>query len=469
MPTPSSSTGFHGLGIAPALLEIISKLGMQEPTPIQRQAIPVAMEGNDIVGIAQTGTGKTLAFGLPMLQRLAQHKGRGLVLLPTRELAVQVDESIKKVGASIGLRTAVLIGGVPMGGQLHSLRNAPHVIIATPGRLLDHMEQGSLRMSDLKILVLDEADRMLDMGFAPQLKRIFESIPADRQTMLFSATMPTDIIQIARKYMKQPTQVEIARQGTTAEGVTQELFIVRKEEKLRLISKILQEHRGSTLIFSRTKHGARKLTRSIRVLGHTAAEIHSDRTQAQRQTALQGFRTGSYRVLVATDIAARGIDVKGIELVINFDLPDQAEDYVHRIGRTGRAGAVGKAISFATPDQLRDVRMIERLIRLPLPVSPLPTLPVLPPMPSMSDTSYDDRPSYPQRGGGSSYGGSRGGSNGRPSSGRSYGSRSSSSYGSSQGGSSSSRPSSSRFGGRRSGGSSGGYRGTRPSTGDLSI
>lgn len=459
MPTPSSSTGFHGLGIAPALLEILSKLGMQEPTPIQRQAIPVAVEGNDIVGIAQTGTGKTLAFGLPMLQRLAQHKGRGLVLLPTRELAVQVDESIKKVGASIGLRTAVLIGGVPMGGQLHALRNAPHVIIATPGRLIDHMEQGSLRMADLKILVLDEADRMLDMGFAPQLKRIFESIPSERQTMLFSATMPTDIIQIARKYMKHPTQVEIARQGTTAEGVTQELFIVRKEEKIRLVSKILQEHRGSTLIFCRTKHGARKLTRSIRVLGHTSAEIHSDRTQAQRQTALQGFRTGSYRVLVATDIAARGIDVKGIELVINFDLPDQAEDYVHRIGRTGRAGAIGTAISFATPDQLRDVRTIERLIRVPLPVKPLPVLPTLPPMPSMSDSSYDDRPSYPQRGGGgSSYGGGRGntGRSSSSSSQRSYGSR---------------PPTSPRFGGHRrsTGGSRGGYGRSTPSTGDIKL
>lgn len=444
MQTPSSSTGFHGLGIAPALLEIINKLGIQEPTPIQRQAIPVAMEGNDIVGIAQTGTGKTLAFGLPMLQRLAQHKGRGLVLLPTRELAVQVDESIKKVGASIGLRTAVLIGGVPMGGQLHALRNAPHVIIATPGRLLDHMTQGSIRLSDLKILVLDEADRMLDMGFAPQLKRIFESIPADRQTMLFSATMPSDIIQIARKYMKQPTQVEIARQGTTAEGVTQEVFIVRKEDKLKLISKILQDRKGSTLVFCRTKHGARKLTRAIRALGNTAAEIHSDRTQMQRQTALQGFRTGSYRVLVATDIAARGIDVKGIELVVNYDLPDQAEDYVHRIGRTGRAGTTGVAISLATPDQLRDVKMIERLIRLPLPVSPLPVLPDLPPMPAMSDSNYNDRPAYPSRGG-SSYGGNRGG-----------------------GGRSSSPRPTSRFGGRRtsgSGGNGGGYRGSRRSTG----
>ncbi len=425
MQTPSSSTGFHGLGIAPALLEIIDKLGIKEPTPIQRQAIPVAMEGNDVVGIAQTGTGKTLAFGLPMLQRLAQFKGRGLVLLPTRELAVQVEESIKKVGASIGLRTAVLIGGVPMGSQYHALRNAPHVIIATPGRLLDHMEQGSLRFNELKILVLDEADRMLDMGFAPQLKRIFEALPVDRQTLLFSATMPTDIIQIARKYMKQPTQVEIARQGTTADKVTQELFIVRKDDKLKLISKILQDRKGSTLVFCRTKHGARKLTRAIRALGNTAAEIHSDRTQMQRQTALQGFRTGSYRVLVATDIAARGIDVKGIELVVNYDLPDQAEDYVHRIGRTGRAGASGIAISFATPDQLRDVRMIERLIRLPLPVSPLPALPALPPMALLSESSFEDRPSRPPSRGGSSYGGSRAG--GR-SSGRSYGPRSASSY-----------------------------------------
>ena len=403
MQSPSSSTGFHGLGIAPALLEIVAQLGIKEPTPIQRQAIPVAMEGNDVVGIAQTGTGKTLAFGLPMLQRLAQHKGRGLVLLPTRELAVQVDESLRKIGASIGLRTAVLIGGVPMGGQLHALRNAPHVIIATPGRLLDHMAQGSLNLKDLKVLVLDEADRMLDMGFAPQLKRIFESIPADRQTMLFSATMPTDIVQIARKHMKQPTQVEIARQGTTADTISQELFIVRKEDKARLVSKILQERRGSTLVFCRTKHSARKLTRTIRALGHTAAEIHSDRTQGQRQMALQGFRTGSFRVLVATDIAARGIDVKGVELVINFDLPDQAEDYVHRIGRTGRAGATGTAISFATSDQLRDIRTIERLIRTSLPVSPLPELPELPAITQQHESSYEQgssgygRPSYGSR------------------------------------------------------------------------
>lgn len=435
MHTPSpQTTGFHGLGIAPALLEILGRLGLQEPTPIQSQAIPVAIEGNDIVGIAQTGTGKTLAFGVPMLQRLAQQKGgRGLVLLPTRELAVQVEESIKKIGASMGLRTAVLIGGVPMGGQYAALRATPHVIIATPGRLIDHMEQGSVRLQDIKILVLDEADRMLDMGFAPQLKRIFETIPAERQTMLFSATMPTDIVQIARKHMKQPTQVEIARQGTTADTIAQELFIVRKDDKLKLISTILKDRRGSTLIFSRTKHGARKLCRSIRALGYTAAEIHSDRTQGQRQMALQGFRTGSYRVLVATDIAARGIDVKGIELVINFDLPDHAEDYVHRIGRTGRAGMAGTAISFASPDQLRDVKTIERLIRLPLPVTPLPVLPELPPM-SFNEEEYMPMPQRGgQRSGGASTGrprtyaaalpGGRNANNGRPYRGKSYGSR----------------------------------------------
>lgn len=424
MQTSSSPTGFLGLGIAPALLEIIGKLGIQEPTPIQRQAIPVAMEGNDVVGIAQTGTGKTLAFGVPMLQRLAQYKGRGLVLLPTRELAIQVDEALKKLGSSIGLRTAVLIGGVPMGGQLHALRTMPHVIVATPGRLIDHMTQGTISLKEIKILVLDEADRMLDMGFAPQLKRIFETIPTERQTMLFSATMPTDIVQIARKHMKQPTQVEIARQGTTADTIAQELFIVRKEEKPRLISKILQERKGSTLVFCRTKHGARKLTRSIRGMGYTAAEIHSDRTQGQRQMALQGFRNGSFRVLVATDIAARGIDVKGVELVINFDLPDQAEDYVHRIGRTGRAGASGVAISFATSDQLRDVRTIERLIRIPLPVTPLPELPELSAASLLAaETSYD-RPSYSGRS-------SRGSSS---SSGRSYSSGGSRSYGGGGGG-----------------------------------
>ena len=374
MPAQTSPI-FYGLGIAPKLLEILERMKFANPTPIQHKSIPIAIEGKDIIGIAQTGTGKTLAFGIPMIQRLAQVKGRGLILLPTRELALQVDETLQKFGQAIGLKTAVLIGGASMNIQLQHLRRNPHVIIATPGRLLDHLEQRTVNLSDVKILVLDEADRMLDMGFAPQINKILTVVPRDRQTMLFSATMPQEIVGIATKHMKLPVRVEIARAGTAAERVAQELFVVRKEDKTRLLEKLLSEYHGTVLVFSRTKHGAKKIARAVRSMGHTAAEIHANRSLAQRRDALDGFKGGKYRVLVATDIAARGIDVKEIELVVNFDLPDAAEDYVHRIGRTGRAGHEGRAISFATPDQSSDVRAIERLIRTNLSKRSLPELP----------------------------------------------------------------------------------------------
>jgi len=325
-----------------------------------------------MIGIAQTGTGKTLAFGIPMIQRLAQVKGRGLIVLPTRELALQVDEALHKIGRGIGLRTAVLIGGQSMQPQLQAIRRNPHIIIVTPGRLIDHLEQRTLTLHDVRILILDEADRMLDMGFAPQINKILLAVPKQRQTMLFSATMPDDIVRIASKHMQLPVRVEIARAGTTVANVIQELYVVPKEAKMRLLEKILGEYRGPILVFSRTKHGAKKIARALKQIGHSAADIHSDRSLSQRREALQGFKSGKYRILVATDIAARGIDVTGIEVVLNFDLPGQAEDYVHRIGRTARAGLGGTAISFATPDQQRDVRDIERLIRASLKMKPLP-------------------------------------------------------------------------------------------------
>ncbi|MDD5438067.1 MAG: DEAD/DEAH box helicase [Patescibacteria group bacterium] len=384
--------GFYGLGIAPKLLEVLWKLKFKTPTPIQQKSIPIAVEGKDIIGVAQTGTGKTLAFGIPLIQRLAQVKGRGLVILPTRELALQADEVFQQVGRSIGLRTAVLIGGASMNIQIKDLKKNPHVLIVTPGRLIDHLEQKTLRLDDVKVLVLDEADRMLDMGFAPQIKKILAALPRDRQTMLFSATMPSEIVKIASTYMKLPVQVEIARPGTAAEKVTQELFVVNKEDKVRLLDKILDEHRGSVLVFTRTKHGASKVARSVRAMGHTADEIHSNRSLPQRRKALDGFKSGLYRVLVATDIAARGIDVKGIELVINYDLPDQAEDYVHRIGRTGRAGESGHAISIATPDQRKEVMAIERLTRSYLPITKNPDLPGARPL------SKPERAREPSRG-----------------------------------------------------------------------
>ncbi len=371
---------FLKLGIAPAILEILYKHKFQQPTPIQEQAIPIALEGKDLVGIAQTGTGKTLAFGIPMIQRILQGKGVGLIVLPTRELALQVQESLNLVGKTLGIKTALLIGGSSMWRQIGEIRRSPNIIIGTPGRIIDHLDQRTLNLSGVRILVLDEADRMLDMGFAPQLKRILQYVPAERQTMLFSATMPPEIMQIARKFMKLPIQVEIVPPGTAAANVTQEVFIVPREQKIALLHKLLYDYHGSVLVFMRTKFGAKKVARDIRDAGHTAAELHSNRSLTQRRDALEGFKTGRYRVLVATDIAARGIDVTGIELVINFDLPSQAEDYVHRIGRTARAGAAGHAISFATPDQRGDLRTIEKLLRKALPLAKLPeSLPAAPP------------------------------------------------------------------------------------------
>lgn len=360
-PTPQYL--FSGLGIAPGLLDILERLGYKYPTPIQHQTIPSAMEGKDVVGIAETGTGKTLAFGIPMLQKLAREKGRGLVLLPTRELAEQVDAELHKIGKPLGLKTAVLIGGVSMRPQITALSRTPHIIIATPGRLIDHMEQKTVKLDQVTILVLDEADRMLDMGFQPQIKKILQSLSNNRQTMLFSATLPHEIMTIATKYMKLPIRIEVAPSGTLPEKVSQEIFVVRREKKLELLGMLLRKYSGSTLIFTRTKYGAKKVAHIIGMNGHSAAEIHGNRSQGQRRDALSGFKSGKYRVLVATDIASRGIDVHGIELVINFDFPSQAEDYVHRIGRTGRAGAEGRAITFALPEEHQEIRAVEQLIR----------------------------------------------------------------------------------------------------------
>jgi len=369
------NASFDGLGIAPRILEILDKLRFTVPTPIQYKAIPIGVEGKDIIGVAQTGTGKTLAFAIPIVQGLAQKKGRALILTPTRELALQVNEVFDKIAPMFGIRTAVIIGGASMGNQLRALRRNPRVIIATPGRLADHMSQRTVMLADVSVLVLDEADRMLDMGFLPQIEHILRSVPKNRQTMLFSATIPGAVVKIATTHMKFPVHVEIAPSGTTAERIVQELFIVRKDAKKRLLEKLLNQYSGPVLLFSRTKRGARQITHFIKHIGHGVAEIHSDRSQSQRKEALDGFKTGKYRILVATDIAARGIDVVGIELVINYDLPDDTENYVHRIGRTGRAGHEGRAISFATPEQGGDVRNIEKLIKSALPILDHPELP----------------------------------------------------------------------------------------------
>ena len=387
-----NNSSFYHMGIAPKVLDLLEKMKFTVPTPIQRKAIPVAIEGADVIGVAQTGTGKTLAFAIPGIQGLLQKKGKCLVLVPTRELALQVDETFRKIAPAFGLKSVVIIGGASMNNQLTALKRKPRIIIATPGRLMDHVGQKTIKLSGVETLVIDEADRMLDMGFLPDIKRILGMIPKERQTMLFSATIPEEVLRIAATEMKLPVHIEVAPSGTAAEGVAQELFIVKKEDKKRMLGKILEQYKGSVLLFSRTKIGAKKITTMLRNMGHRAAEIHSDRTLGQRKEALEGFKRGRYRVLVATDIASRGIDVTGIELVINYDLPDDTENYVHRIGRTGRAGLEGRAISFATPEQGNDVRNIERLIKTPLPILEHPELPVEKFIPASSRGGGKKRP-----------------------------------------------------------------------------
>ncbi len=396
-PEPTTTVRFDDLGIDPKILAILHKHKFTVPTPIQHQSIPAGLEGKDLVGIAQTGTGKTLAFGIPLIQRLLTGGGYGLIVLPTRELALQVDESITRIGKELGLRTAVFIGGASMYTQKQMIRNKPHILIATPGRLIDHMEQRTITLNGVSVLILDEADRMLDMGFAPQINKILSAVPKERQTMLFSATMPHDIMNIATKHMKLPIRIEVAPQGTAAERVAQEIFMVRKEEKSRLLLALLEGNEDTVLVFTRTKHGATKLTKYLKRNGHDSAELHANRSQAQRKEALDGFKSGKYRLLVATDIAARGIDVTGIGLVVNYDLPQNSEDYVHRIGRTARAGREGKAVSFVLHEQRRDIRDIERLIRSQLKVTPLPQLPAEElPLPGSAE-SQAQHPRPPQR------------------------------------------------------------------------
>ncbi|MFA6514434.1 MAG: DEAD/DEAH box helicase [Patescibacteria group bacterium] len=353
---------FADLGISNSILEILSKLNLENPTPIQQKTIPSAIAGQDLIGIAQTGTGKTFAYGIPMLERIGKLKGQGLVVAPTRELAIQVEESLKKLGQPLGLRTAVLIGGESLDRQLFALRKKPHIVVATPGRLIDHLKRRTFKLDNIVTLVLDEADMMLDMGFAPQIKAILDQAPKARQTMLFSATMPAAIVKIAASYMKLPVSIEVAPPGTTAAQVDQEIFIIKGEERFDHLLKVLVTYTGSVLVFCRTKHGVKALTMKLVSLGHKAVEIHSNLSLGRRRAALEGFKSKKERILVATDVAARGLDVNGIELVVNYNLPDNSEDYVHRIGRTARAGKSGKAITFATADERKEIMIIEKLI-----------------------------------------------------------------------------------------------------------
>jgi len=364
----NSELSFSELGISQGILRVLTNLKLDIPTPIQRQAIPIALKGDDLIGIAQTGTGKTFAFGIPMIQKIGLEKGRGLIVVPTRELAAQVTESLKKLGLPLGLKLATLIGGEFIDRQLFMLRKNPHIIVATPGRLLDHLKRKTVKLDEIKVLVLDEADMMLDLGFAPQIEEILKQSPANKQTMLFSATMPPAIAKLAAKYLKLPISIEVAPQGTTAEKVEQSIFIVKPTDRFHHLERIIKEHAGSILVFVRTKHSVKELTQKLINLKHKATEIHSNLSLSRRRRALEDFKSLRARILVATDVAARGLDINGIELVVNYNLPDASSDYVHRIGRTGRAGKVGKAISLATPNQFKDIKDIERLINKSLPI-----------------------------------------------------------------------------------------------------
>jgi ATP-dependent RNA helicase RhlE len=368
-------TTFADLKLSEKTLHALDRAGFEAPTPIQAQAIPPALAGRDVIGVAATGTGKTAAFLLPIIERLSGAPGakgpRALVLAPTRELALQIAEQLERFGKVRHVRGAVVIGGVGMGNQSAQLRDH-EVIVATPGRLVDHLQQGSARLDGIETLVLDEADRMLDMGFKPQLTRILQRLPKRRQTLLFSATVGGEVGDFARASCHDPVRVEVVRSGTTAERAEQRLFEAGQNEKLPLLLALLELDDLTTLVFTRTKRRADKVWKALQRCGHKAARIHADRSQAQRRMALDGFKDGSYRVLVATDIAARGIDVEEIGHVVNFDLPHVPEDYVHRIGRTARMAASGRASSFAAPDEQGQLRDIERLTRKPIPRHAVP-------------------------------------------------------------------------------------------------
>jgi ATP-dependent RNA helicase RhlE len=361
---------FHDLPLTPGMLEGIARAGYTTPTPIQAQAIVPILEGRDVIGCAQTGTGKTAAFAIPTIERLLKQGRSGprvLVLAPTRELALQIAEAFDTLGGAQGIRSAVLIGGEAMGPQVTALGRRPDVIVATPGRLFDHLERRTANLGTIRLVVLDEADRMLDMGFAPQVDRILRVVPLDRQTLCFSATMPTEVERLVREHLVRPVRIDAGTVARPVAGVTQVLYRAQTQDKTPLLLKLLGQERGQTLVFTRTKHRADRVARAVQAAGHRVTRLHADRSMSQRREALDGFRSGRYRVLIATDIAARGIDVPEITHVVNFDMPHTAEDYIHRIGRTARAEASGRASSLAAPEEHEQLRAIERHLGHPVP------------------------------------------------------------------------------------------------------
>jgi len=369
-----NAASFDTLGLRPEVLRAVTEAGYTTPTPIQSQAIPVVLAGEDVMGGAQTGTGKTAGFGLPILSRLmahantspspARHPVRALILTPTRELAIQVEEAIRGYGKHTGLRSTVVYGGVDIKQQLTIVRAGVEILVATPGRLLDHIEQKSVNLSHVEIFVLDEADRMLDMGFIPDIKRIMALLPAKRQNLLFSATFSNDIKKLADELLNKPRLIEVARRNTAAETVTQSAYKVPQEAKRALLEEIVRSRNvWQVLCFMRTKHGASRLARQLEKDGLATSAIHGDKTQAARLEALTAFKDGKLQVLVATDVAARGLDIDDLPLVVNYELPHVAEDYIHRIGRTGRAGATGEAISFVDPVEEKYLAEIEKMLK----------------------------------------------------------------------------------------------------------
>jgi ATP-dependent RNA helicase RhlE len=370
---------FEEFGLSAEILGAVSEQGYEQPTPIQEQAIPHVLAGRDLLGRAQTGTGKTAAFALPMLERLrrhantsfspARHSLRALILAPTRELAVQDYEAFLAYGRHVPLRYSVVYGGVPIEPQTKALLAGVEVLVATPGRLLDHLGQRNMTLSTVEAFVLDEGDRMLDMGFLPDITRIVDLLPANRQTMLFSATFSPEVRRLAAKLLRQPVSVDVAPQVTSAESVTQVVYLVDERRKRELLAELVRKRDlHQVLVFTRTKLQAGRLASQLDRDGIAAVAIHGDRSQPDRERALAGFKTGEVQVLVATDVAARGLDIESLPLVVNYELPHTAHDYVHRIGRTGRAGAAGRAISLVAPDEEDYLKAVNRLLKRDLPV-----------------------------------------------------------------------------------------------------
>ncbi|HEV7768974.1 MAG TPA: DEAD/DEAH box helicase [Thermoanaerobaculia bacterium] len=362
-PVETLDTTFSNIGLSPEVVATIEKIGFVHPTPIQAAVIPTALTGRDVIGLAQTGSGKTAAFVLPMAERLTHGRGvRGLIMAPTREIALQTKAFLDLFGKNHDLKTACLIGGVRMKPQLDALRENPDVVVATPGRLLDHVNRRTVNLENVEMLVLDEADHMLDLGFLPQIRDVLRRLPRARHTMMFSATMPDSIEMIARDFMNDPVRIDIMPAGGAAEGITHRVYVVKEVDKRNMLLALLDQELGSTLVFTRRKIDAEWLYAVLDRKGHPVARIHADQSQNKRVDALKTFREGSHRILVATDIAGRGIDIPGIEHVINFDIPENVEDYVHRAGRTARGRAIGIVATIATWQDLPMVRKIEETL-----------------------------------------------------------------------------------------------------------